>query len=102
MSSIPRIGDTRERLQTIPGTMPDLVDVPTGCSFHPRCPYAEEACTRKEPTLVDPETGREAGGDVDDHAAACLEYTGDLTGELDYTVEVEGEDPRAKLGDRRE
>jgi peptide/nickel transport system ATP-binding protein len=102
MSSIPRIGDTRERLQTIPGTMPDLVDVPTGCSFHPRCPYAEEACTRKQPTLVDPETGREAGDDVDDHAAACLEYTGDLTGELDYTVEVEGEDPRAKLGDRRE
>jgi len=102
MSSIPRIGDTRERLQTIPETMPDLVDVPTGCSFHPRCPYAEEACTRKEPPLVDPETGREATGDVDEHAAACLEYTGDLTGELDYTVEVEGEDPRAQLGDQRE
>jgi peptide/nickel transport system ATP-binding protein len=102
MSSIPRIGDTRERLQTIPGTMPDLVDVPTGCSFHPRCPYAEEACTRKEPPLVDPDTGREPAGEIDDHAAACLEYTGDLTGGLDYTVEVEGEDPRAALGDQRE
>lgn len=102
MSSIPRIGDTRERLQTIPETMPDLVDVPTGCSFHPRCPYAEEACTRKEPVLVDPETGHEAGDGVDEHAAACLEYTGDLTGGLDYTVEVEGEDPRAQLGDQHE
>jgi len=42
MSSIPRIGDSRERLDTIPGTMPDLVQLPPGCSFHPRCPYAEE------------------------------------------------------------
>jgi len=102
MSSIPRIGDTRERLQTIPGTMPDLVDVPTGCSFHPRCPYAEEACTRKDPVLVDPETGHEASGDPDEHAAACLEYTGDLTGGLDYTVEVDGEDPQITPGDQRE
>ncbi|WP_135304168.1 ABC transporter ATP-binding protein [Haloarcula amylovorans] len=91
MSSIPRIGDDRDRLQTIPGTMPDLVDVPPGCSFHPRCPYAEESCTRKEPPLVDPETGNPATID-DERAAACLAYTGDLDGELDYEVTVEGEE----------
>ncbi|MBV0924973.1 ABC transporter ATP-binding protein [Halomicroarcula limicola] len=91
MSSIPRIGDERDRLQTIPGTMPDLVDVPPGCSFHPRCPYAEESCTRKEPPLVDPETGDPATI-ADERAAACLAYTGDLDGELDYEVTVEGED----------
>ncbi|PSP94214.1 ABC transporter ATP-binding protein [Halobacteriales archaeon QS_4_62_28] len=102
MSSIPRIGDTRDRLQTIPGTMPDLVDVPTGCSFHPRCPYAEAACTRKEPKPVDPDTGMDATGTDADRAAACLAYTGDLAGELDYTVEVQGEDPRLQLGDHRE
>ncbi|WP_122090809.1 ABC transporter ATP-binding protein [Halalkalicoccus subterraneus] len=93
MSSIPRVGDERERLQTIPGTMPDLVELPTGCSFHPRCPFAEEACVRKEPPLVDIETGREATPETT-HSAACLEYTGDLTRGLDYEVSVEDDDER--------
>ncbi|QIO23905.1 ABC transporter ATP-binding protein [Haloarcula sp. JP-L23] len=92
MSSIPRIGDERDRLQTIPGTMPDLVDVPPGCAFHPRCPYAEECCARKRPPLVDPATG-DAPTAADDRAAACLEYTGDLENGLDFEVTVEGEDP---------
>ncbi|AEM58124.1 ABC transporter ATP-binding protein [Haloarcula hispanica N601] len=88
MSAIPRIGDRQDRLQTIPGTMPDLVEVPSGCSFHPRCPFAEEACTRKQPPLVDPETGDGVG--LSDRSAACLAYTGDLDSELDYEVEVKG------------
>ncbi len=93
MSSIPRVGDTRERLQTIPGTMPDLVELPPGCSFHPRCPFAEDACTRKEPSLVDPDTGVDAADASAERAAACLEHTGDLTGGLDYEVEVRGSKP---------
>ena len=97
MSSIPRVGESRERLQTIPGTMPDLVELPTGCSFHPRCPYAEEACTRKEPPLLDPETGAEAAASSAEHAAACLEYTGDLRDGLDYEIEVRGQDPRTDV-----
>ncbi len=89
MSSIPRIGDDRERLDTIPGRMPDLIELPPGCNFHPRCPYAEKTCARIEPPLVDTETGAEA--DVSQHerqAAACLAYTGDLDSELDYEVHV--------------
>ena len=89
MSSIPRVGDKRERLQTIPGTMPDLVELPPGCSFHPRCPFAEDACTRKEPPLVDIDSGTEATLESE-RAAACLAYTGDLTGDLDYEVTVRG------------
>lgn len=89
MSSIPRIGDDRERLQTIPGRMPDLIENPPGCNFHPRCPYAEQACTRNEPPLVDVETGRQADStDHDRQAAACLAHTGELQGDLDYTVTV--------------
>jgi len=98
MGSIPRIGDDRERLQTIPGTMPDLVDVPSGCSFHPRCPYAEDVCTRKEPDLVDPETGTQTDDD-DAHVARCLEYTGDLAHGLDYRVEVQGGENNRQPGD---
>ena len=89
MSSIPRIGDDRDRLDTIPGRMPDLIEMPPGCNFHPRCPYAEEVCTRREPPLVDTDTGEPA--DVTDHdsqVAACLAHTGELDGRLDYEVTV--------------
>jgi peptide/nickel transport system ATP-binding protein len=93
MGSIPRIGANREELDTIPGSMPDLVEVPPGCSFHPRCPYAEEVCSRTEPPLVDTETGEPVDPDEHDcHGAACLEYTGDLEEGLDYEVVVEREE----------
>ncbi len=92
MSSIPRIGDDRDRLETIPGRMPDLIEMPPGCNFHPRCPYAEEVCTRREPPLVDVETGEPAAvADHDRQAAACLAHTGELAGELDYEVTVRGD-----------
>ena len=92
MSSIPRIGDDRDRLQTIPGRMPDLIEMPPGCNFHPRCPYAEESCTRVEPQLVDVETGEPADPiNSDAQTAACLAHTGELTGELDYEVTVRGD-----------
>ena len=90
MGSIPRIGDDRERLDTIPGTMPDLVELPPGCNFFPRCPYAEEVCTQKEPPLADVETGAPAEGTAPDtHAARCLEYTGDLSYGLGFDVEID-------------
>ena len=90
MSSIPRIGDDRDHLQVIPGRMPDLVEMPTGCNFHPRCPYAEEVCARKEPPLVDTETGKPADpADHDQQTAACLAHTGDLLGDLEYSVETQ-------------
>lgn len=88
MASIPRIGTGENRLQTIPGTMPDLIDVPSGCSFHPRCPYAEEACTRIDPALVDPDTGVEVGPGAD-RKASCLAYTGDLSEDLSFSVTVD-------------
>ena len=88
MASVPRIGVGGGRLQAISGTMPDLIEVPSGCSFHPRCPYAEEVCERKEPPLVEPESGRESDPDSR-RAARCLAYTGDLTGDLSFNVTVE-------------
>ncbi|WP_290817742.1 ABC transporter ATP-binding protein [Halovivax sp.] len=104
MSSIPRLGDQSDRLQTIPGTMPDLVELPPGCSFHPRCPFAEEVCTLQEPPLVDPTTGEDASGVSAERAASCLEYTGDLQDGLDYEVAVQGEPTDAQApyaeGDR--
>ncbi len=42
-----------EKLESIPGTVPNLINPPPGCRFHPRCPYAMERCRREKPPLVD-------------------------------------------------
>jgi oligopeptide/dipeptide ABC transporter ATP-binding protein len=43
--------DERRRLGAIPGVMPGLTAVPSGCRFHPRCPVAEPRCAVEEPGL---------------------------------------------------
>ncbi len=46
LASRPRLGQTRERLLTIPGQVPDPARFPPGCRFHPRCPLARGALPR--------------------------------------------------------
>ena len=53
LSSVIRIDDDVRRLNTIPGLMPDLIDVPTGCAFHPRCTEAFAPCDRVQPALLE-------------------------------------------------
>ena len=48
LDSIPKLG-IKEPLYTIPGQPPDLSDLPTGCSFHPRCSRVMERCRADEP-----------------------------------------------------
>lgn len=55
----------RDRLVTIPGSPPDLANMPPGCAFAPRCPQAFEACKTTVPTLTE---GSDAG------RVACLQY----------------------------
>ncbi len=49
LDSVPRLGEEKRRLKTVQGVVPDLSRIPTGCSFHPRCPRAEEICRRESP-----------------------------------------------------
>jgi len=49
--ALPRLGQARTRLANIPGTMPPLSDLPTGCSFHPRCGMARPDCATRAPEL---------------------------------------------------
>ncbi|KKM08833.1 peptide ABC transporter ATP-binding protein [Clostridiales bacterium PH28_bin88] len=51
LRSIPRLEGTGERLYTIEGTVPNPVQLPAGCAFHPRCPLAGELCRKEEPQL---------------------------------------------------
>jgi oligopeptide/dipeptide ABC transporter ATP-binding protein len=64
IGSIPVLGRMSERLDVIPGSVPNLVNLPPGCRFAPRCrareEYNLEICTRIEPSLVEIETGHEA------------------------------------------
>ena len=51
LAAMPRLGETRERLRTIPGTVPPPTRWPSGCRFHDRCPYAWDRCTVEHPPL---------------------------------------------------
>ncbi|KAB1187489.1 MULTISPECIES: ABC transporter ATP-binding protein [Haloferax] len=60
MRSIPRLTDDTDRLTPVEGDVPNLVNLPSGCSFHPRCPHATEECRKVDPELREVEPGREA------------------------------------------
>lgn len=47
-----------EKPEFIPGRPPDLVNPPSGCRFHPRCPYVMDVCRVKEPSIFEPEKGQ--------------------------------------------
>ena len=51
LRAMPRVGQERERLATIPGTVPPPTAWPSGCRFHERCPYAWERCVAEHPPL---------------------------------------------------
>ena len=57
LRSIPRLDAEQERLDIIPGVVPDARFFPQGCRFAPRCPLAEEHCRAEAPPLEDVETG---------------------------------------------
>jgi peptide/nickel transport system ATP-binding protein len=58
IKSIPTIGGERVRLEGIPGQAPSPLAWPSGCKFHPRCPYVMEVCKQREPQLREVEPGR--------------------------------------------
>ena len=63
--SLPNLKERGEELVPIKGLMPDPMNLPEGCAFAPRCPYATEQCTKQAPEL------RHMGGT---HYVACDAY----------------------------
>ena len=68
MASVPDLLDRQERLTPIKGSPPDLLNLPSGCPFHPRCPFATQTCVEVTPPLR-PAPGRPAGHDTACHHA---------------------------------
>jgi peptide/nickel transport system ATP-binding protein len=61
IDSLPRFGDKTTR-KSVPGSPPDLSKLPSGCPFHPRCPYVMAICTEQIPAAIDLDTS---------HKVAC-------------------------------
>ena len=57
MGSTPSAVEVGEALRQIPGAMPRLDAMPTGCAFHPRCPKASPRCAQAAPPVFDTESG---------------------------------------------
>ena len=53
IACVPKLASDCDRLQTIEGTVPSFDDMPAGCTFWPRCPFAEAICKEKKPPLID-------------------------------------------------
>jgi peptide/nickel transport system ATP-binding protein/oligopeptide transport system ATP-binding protein len=51
MRSIPQLAEKKNRLNAIPGQVPDPMNLPAGCKFHPRCYLVIEECKKEEPPL---------------------------------------------------
>ena len=76
LRSLPRVDKDRiaeERLTPIGGLPPDLIDLPSGCPFVPRCPYAISRCTMENPTLKQVGPDHKIACWVDVHEAAPYE-----------------------------
>ncbi len=63
--AVPTLSGERQDLVSIPGSPPDLISPPTGCAFHPRCPYATDQCRQNTPTLIEAEPN---------HMVACWHW----------------------------
>ncbi len=63
--AVPTVTGGFEELTSIPGSPPDLINMPPGCKFHPRCPFATKRCQEEEPQLT------KVG---DHHYAACFHW----------------------------
>ena len=57
IASVPILGDVKDELEVIPGTVPNLIDLPDGCKFAPRCQaridHNLQICTEQEPDLIE-------------------------------------------------
>ncbi len=64
LKAVPSVALTR-KLEVIPGNIPNLIEPPSGCVFHPRCKYMKDICSKELPILETVEEG---------HRVACLRW----------------------------
>ena len=65
LAAVPRMDRPDQELASIPGSVPNLISPPSGCRFHPRCPYAMPVCKERRPELL---------LQGEEHGVACFLY----------------------------
>ena len=65
LRAVPNPLKDMEKLEPIPGTIPNLIYPPPGCRFHPRCPYVMDKCKKSRPPLIEVRPN---------HKVACWRY----------------------------
>ncbi len=65
LKCVPKLDVDTERFHIIPGTVPELIEPPTGCRYHPRCEHAMKICSEREPLLAEAKK---------EHTVACHLY----------------------------
>ena len=66
LRAVPNVSGTLGSVASIPGSPPDLIDLPPGCTYSPRCPFVVDECRTAEPTLV--------AVDTSEHDARCIRW----------------------------
>lgn len=67
--AIPKGHGSQEKLESIKGSVPNLIEPPSGCRFHPRCPYVMDICSQKKPVPSESDAG---------HFVSCFLTTKDV------------------------
>jgi peptide/nickel transport system ATP-binding protein len=65
IKAVPTLTSDKSSLVSVPGSPPDLIQLPSGCKFHPRCPLADQQSRDEEPALIEVEPG---------HRVACWHW----------------------------
>ena len=76
LNATPNLDTPIDEMRPIPGESPDPVNVPAGCSYHPRCPLKDQRCEAEDPNLVEAE---------ENHRVACF-YWDDVDGTIPLNI----------------
>ena len=68
LREVPRLDARRRRFEPVKGEIPSPLDPPSGCHFHPRCPFAMERCRSEQPLLKEIAPGRLSACHLNDEA----------------------------------
>jgi oligopeptide/dipeptide ABC transporter ATP-binding protein len=66
MRAVPRVSGALGSVASIPGSPPDLIRMPPGCKYYPRCPFHIDECLKEDPPLLKVDTPG--------HEAACIRW----------------------------
>ena len=89
LKSVPRLDQTRKtKLEVIEGVPPDLINIPKGCSFYPRCTFRTDHCKEEVPQLM--QVGEK-------HLAACWEWQ--AVAEAQTKLKAQGAPPQTEVAE---